>query len=114
MRLEAQHTMNHTLESALRELRSRLEAVYGERLIQLVLFGSQARGEADAEADVDVLVVLKGDVSPWEEIRRTSDIVSELSLRCDQTISCVFMDEGRFTRRNGPFLRNVRREGVAL
>jgi predicted nucleotidyltransferase len=33
----------------------------------MVLFGSQARGEADADSDIDVLVVLKGEVRRFHE-----------------------------------------------
>jgi len=97
----------------LTELRGQFEGLYGERLVGLTLFGSQARGDAEAGSDIDVLVVLGGEVSPGEEIRRTGGIVSDLSLRHDVVISCVFLDEERFLRRDGPLLRNIRREGVA-
>lgn len=95
------------------ELHRRLENLYGPRLCRLVLFGSHARGNAESGSDIDVLVVLKGDVQTGEEIRRTGGIVSELSLANDVVISCVFMDEQRFIHRNGPLLRNIRKEGIA-
>lgn len=95
------------------ELRRKLEELYGPRLVRLVLFGSHARGDAEPGSDIDLLVVLRGDVNPGEEIRRTGGIVSELSLANDVVISCVFMDERRFIHRNGPLLRNIRKEGIA-
>ncbi|MFW6108185.1 MAG: nucleotidyltransferase domain-containing protein [bacterium] len=82
--------------------------------MSLVLYGSRARGDAAPGSDIDVLVVLRGPVSPCEEIERTSDILAELSLESGETIACVFMDEARFRSRNGPLLRNIRREGVLL
>ena len=106
--------MNRRLSSALSELRSRLRELYGERLVEMILFGSHARSRATGGSDVDVLVVLKGRVSPGEEIRRSSEVVSEISLANDVVLSCVFLDEQRFLHRNGPLLRNVRREGVRL
>jgi len=102
------------LRAILAELRHSLDALYRDRLAQMVLFGSQARGDAEPGSDIDVLVVLKGQVQPGEEIARTSEIVSDLSLRFNQVISCVFMDEQRYMHRNGPLLRNVRREGVPV
>ena len=38
--------------------RKRLEAVFGERLRDVRLFGSYARGDADEDSDVDLLVVV--------------------------------------------------------
>lgn len=102
------------LHSILGELRERFEGLYGERLARLVLFGSQARGDAESGSDVDLLVILKGPVSACQEIARTSEIVSDLSLAHAVAIACVFMDEDRFLHRQGPLLRNVRREGVPV
>ena len=102
------------VQPILAELRQRLEALYGPRLVKMILYGSQARGDAAPGSDIDVLVVLCGRVQPGEEISRTSETVADLSLRFNEVISCVFMDDARFTGRNGPFLRNVRREGVTL
>jgi predicted nucleotidyltransferase len=106
--------MSKTIQSVLVELRRALEAFYGPRLSSVMLFGSHARGEAAPESDIDVLVVLKGPVNPGEEILRTGGIVADLSWRVNGLISCVFMDEARYRHRNGPLLRNVRREGVAV
>lgn len=80
----------------------------------MVLYGSQARGDARSDSDIDVLVVLKGPVNPGEEIKRTSLIRAELSLKNDEVLSCLFMDEHRFTHYNGPLLRNIRKEGIAV
>ena len=106
--------MTKTIQPVLAELRRALQAFYGPRLANVVLFGSHARGDAAPESDIDVLVVLKGPVHPGEEILRTSGIVADLSWRVNGLISCVFMDETRYRHRNGPLLRNIRREGVAV
>ena len=94
--------------------RQRLEALYGPRGVKMILYGSQARGDAEPGSDIDILVVLRGLVQPGEEITRTSETVADLSLRFNEVISCLFMDDVRFTERNGPFLRNVRQEGITL
>lgn len=106
--------MHGDLRDILAELRRHFEDLYGPRLVKLMLFGSQARGDAEPGSDIDVLVVLEGQVSQVEESARSLDVVAELSLRFDTVISCVYMDEGRFLHRNGPLLRNIRREGVPV
>jgi predicted nucleotidyltransferase len=106
--------MSERVRTIVAELRRRFEALYGPRLVRMVLFGSQARGDAEPGSDIDVLVVLSGEVRLGEEIERTADNVTSLCLEYDAVIACVFMDEDRFTHRNGPLLRNVRREGVPV
>jgi len=101
------------IKEIISELRGRLEKLYGERLTHVILFGSHARGDAQPDSDIDVLVVLRGEVNAGEEISRTGEIVSGLSLENDVVISCIFMDEYRYIHRNGPLLRNVRKEGIA-
>lgn len=106
--------MDKTLSAILRELRSRFEELYGERLVQMILYGSQARGDADPGSDIDVLVVLKGDVSPCDEIARTEDIVADISLEHNAVVCCVFVSQEDFDCEQSPLLINVRREGVPL
>jgi predicted nucleotidyltransferase len=107
--------METHVQTILAELRVLLEACYGERLKRLVLFGSQARGDAEPGSDIDVLVVLAGPVDTVEEWKRTGDLLYDLMCAHEYVlISCIFMDEERFITRNGPLLRNIRREGVGV
>jgi len=88
--------------------------IYGSRLSSIVLFGSHARGDEEPGSDIDLLIVLEGDVCPITEIERTGTLVASLSLHYDVVISCIFMDKDRFLHRNGPLLRNIRREGITV
>ena len=106
--------MSKELAEILQRLKTCLRKIHGDRLVKMVLFGSQARGEASTDPDIDVLVILKGNVNPGEEIKKTSDVVAELSLEYDQVISRLFIDESRFNSYNRPLLQNIRREGIAF
>ncbi|MGK7943189.1 MAG: nucleotidyltransferase domain-containing protein [Microcystaceae cyanobacterium] len=106
--------MTLSLKTILAQLKQELQNYYGDRLNQLILFGSQARGDAHPDSDIDVLVVLKGNVNMGDEIENTNSIIARLSLEKDAVISCIFMDEYRFIHRFGPLLRNIRKEGIVL
>jgi predicted nucleotidyltransferase len=103
-----------TLRAILGELAERLRGLYRDRLVRLVLYGSQARGDADGTSDIDVLVVLKGTVHPGVEIDRTLDIVADISFENDQIINCVFVSERDYLQHDSPLLLNVRQEGVPI
>lgn len=54
--------LKQKVRGILTEVKQHFEALYGSRLVQIVLFGSQARGDANPGSDIDILVVLKGPV----------------------------------------------------
>jgi predicted nucleotidyltransferase len=54
-------TLRVGVRAALDLLKAGLAEIYGDRLAGLVLYGSQARGDAREDSDVDVAVVLRGD-----------------------------------------------------
>jgi len=102
------------MEAILGALRRDTARVLGDRLEQILLFGSQARGEARPDSDIDILVVVRGECNYADLIRRTSSIIAALSLRYDVVISRAFVSQERYEREQSPFLLNVRREGVAI
>ena len=94
-------------------LRRRLDALYGDRLVRAVLFGSYARGEATEESDVDVLVVLRGEVDSWEEGKPLSEIEVDLMFEYGRVLSVVVVDEFIWDRQ-WAFIQNVQEDGVPL
>ena len=108
------HVLDARLQSILAELRRGLEALYGDRLAHLVLYGSQARGEAQPDSDIDVLIVLKGALNLYAEINRTSHLTCDISLAHDVVVSCLFMEEQDYQSREGPLPCNIHREGISV
>ncbi len=96
----------------LAELRTHLSAIYGSRLRGVYLFGSYARGEAEEESDVDVLIILDQVSNYSQEIDRTSESVSGLSLKHGAAISRVFVSEQKWREGQSLFFQNVREEAV--
>ncbi len=102
------------LDEILRELRVALAAHYGERLAGVVLFGSQARGDARADSDIDVLVLLSDDVVvSSREVHETGPAVARICLTHDVVLACVFESAVRYERRASSLLRRTAIEGLA-
>ena len=84
------------VKAILSEARRRLADIYGARLVRVILYGSQARGEAGEGSDIDVLVVLSGAVQPGAEISRTGEMAAEISLANNVVLSLAFVSQDRF------------------
>jgi len=102
------------LRKTLRWATDSLREIYGPRLRRLILFGSQARGEATPESDVDVLVVLEGPISSYDEAKRTSRVATEAAAYRDTALSFVHMSAEEFSEGWRPLVQSVRKEGVDL
>lgn len=102
------------IRKLLKELKEGLNCLYGERLKGLYLYGSYARGDYKEGSDLDVLLVLDDFERAPIELTRTDDLVGDLSLTYEITISLMFMREKDWLTADKPLLRNVRVEGVPV
>jgi predicted nucleotidyltransferase len=105
---------NPAVRAALAELRTALSALYGEHSPAIIVYGSQARGDATPESDVDVLLVYRDAVRPGREIRRVSPILADLNLRYGFLIAVLPTSEAEYREGTSPLWRNIRREGVGF
>ena len=102
------------LSQTLEKLKEQLFRQYQEQLSSLILFGSQARKEANSESDIDVLVLLKGEVNPLIEIKKNSIWLADLCLETEALINCIYLSEEQFQIRNDPLFRQIKQEGIIM
>lgn len=92
-----------------------LQAMYGNQLISLVLFGSYARGDFYHDSDVDFAVVLRDPaIRPTAEIFRLAPITAELSLKHEVMVSVLPVSEQKLSTSQQGVYEAIRNEGVRL
>lgn len=81
--------------SLVNDLQRYVEALgrhFGERLVSVVLFGSQARGEARPESDLDVLIVVRElPTKRFERYRGLRAVAREVSEAFGEAVAAILV-----------------------
>lgn len=97
------------------ELVQGLLGILAEQTVQIVLYGSTARGTAAPDSDIDIAIFLtrKPDARQEDQL---SSVIAELNLKYNKVFSVVDIDQETYQkwRSVAPFYMNVEKEGVVL
>lgn len=102
------------IKPVLHEVHRRLRDLYGERLVRVVLYGSQARGDARPDSDVDMLVILRDEFNLYTEIKRLTHIKLDMLEQSGLYLSLQPFSEEAYADRERPFMMNVHTDGIEL
>lgn len=105
------------IDSLLNDFAENSKRLFGEKLNDIILFGSYARGDYDAESDVDIIMI--ADISEDELYnykRSVADYTADLSLEYDVLVSPIIEPLARYQKYKDiiPFLNNIQKEGVSI
>lgn len=103
-----------SVEKIVAEAKAGLSALYAQRLKEVILFGSYARGDFTEGSDIDLLVLLDRLNDPGAERERYFPAVCELSLKYDTVVSVIPMDYETYRSKKTPLILNVHKEGVRI
>ncbi len=97
------------------EYKANLQSLYGNELVELVLFGSYARGDYHEESDIDFAIVLKNPhTRPAAEIPKTAPLSSKLSLKYGLMVSSLHTSRQKKQTSMQFIYQDIRKEGIVI
>ena len=103
------------IKTIVEDTRSRVSKLFPGEQIDAILFGSYARGDADPDSDLDVILLVN---APRDKIAETNwqlgKIASDLFLDYGLIVSPIVENRSFYNSRIDllPFYSNIHREGV--
>ena len=105
------------INTLLCDLEQRLKGIYGDKLKEILLYGSYARGDNEEGSDLDIMVLVDADAKEIKKQRdKVLDIVVDLTTKYGIVLSIIennynyFYDWAKVL----PFFADIKREGINM
>ena len=97
----------------LQDIKTRLQVAFSTRFKGVVLYGSEAKNEAHADSDIDLLVLLNSPIILWEDTHAIIDALYDLQLQILRPIHVTPVDVEAYEDGEYALFRNAKREGIS-
>lgn len=104
--------MDERIRQLVNQIKEYLTKMYGEKIKEVILYGSHVRGEATKDSDIDILILVDEILNPFEVRNSLSDLLFDILLEKGELVSVIAIPEHFFKNYNSPFMLNVRKEGI--
>ena len=105
------------LNNILSEVVKDVKNLYGEKLKEIVLYGSYSRGQNDDESDIDLLILIDIDESELKCYdKKLNNIISDIGYRHMKVLSLIDISYEKFNHWVDvvPFYKTVKNEGIIV
>lgn len=110
-------TSDYKLNNIIKEIVDSVRTLYDEKLKEIILYGSYARGDYDNESDIDLMVLVDIDETKLKDYEKElNEIISDIGYRHMEVLSLVDLSYEKFNNWVDvvPYYKNVRNEGIIL
>lgn len=108
---------SNDLKTILDKMLKVYKLVYKERLVEVYLYGSYARGDYQIDSDIDLVAIVKGSrVEVQAFLEDIWEASSELGLEYDIVVSPKVIPYDEFVEYKEilPYYKNIEKEGVKI
>ena len=101
------------IRAVIEDFATTLKNNFGGDFLSLIIFGSYARGEADSDSDLDLLIVLKKIPNYWKVNSKIHELAYATTFGKGKSVvmAPIIMSETEFLTGMSPILLNIRIEG---
>ncbi len=96
------------------QIKDSMKTVFENRFRGMVLYGSEARGEAHPDSDIDILILLTSPVALGRDLHTIIDALYPLQLEIERPIHAVPVDVDLYEAGEFALYRNAKREGIHI
>ena len=90
---------------------------YGDDIVEIILYGSYARGDYSKDSDIDIVAVVHGSREQLQEkLKEIWDVSAEIGLENDVIVSPTVIPYDEFVKykQSLPYYRNIAKEGKKI
>lgn len=102
------------IKPLLKDIKEALNKIYGDRLLEMILYGSFARDDATDDSDIDIAVLLKGDVDKFREIERMNNVIYQIVLEYGELVAFYPLSKDEFSDYEWPLHYHIQMEGIKV